>query len=112
MVTIDNIKPKHTAWAIAFTAIATLCGPGFAQAQAPATKCQVPPLQQSQGGQATNGQTATGASPSQSLSGNLADCNGVLKPPATGDQGLVAPAPQTGNMPVIKPGQAPSQSGG
>lgn len=110
MLTMTGVSPKRIAWAAAFSAVAILSGP--AVAQTPTAKCQVPPLQQSQGGQATNGQTATGASPSQTLTGNLADCNGVLKPPATGDQELVEPAPQTGNMPVIKPGQAPSQSGG
>ncbi|MFD1745940.1 hypothetical protein ACFSE1_10755 [Rhizobium helianthi] len=48
----------------------------------------------------------------ESLSGNLANCNGVLKPPVTGDHELVEPAPQTGNMPVIKPGEAPQNPSG
>ncbi len=84
----------------------------FAQTPSGTTKCQVPPQQLSQNGQAANGQSANEHASSQSLSGSLADCKGVLKPPATGDQELVEPAPQTGNMPVIKPGQSPVQQGG
>jgi hypothetical protein len=33
----------------------------------------------------------------------------VLKPPATGDQGIARPPPPTGDMPVIKPDQLPQQ---
>ena len=43
------------------------------------------------------------------LSDKLNDCGGVLKPPATGDQGMAAPAPDEGKTPVIKPGQVPAQ---
>src|SRR5438445_12011051 len=43
------------------------------------------------------------------LTDKLSDCGGVLKPPATGDQGMDAPAPDEGNTPVIKPGQVPAQ---
>ncbi|MCJ8506476.1 hypothetical protein MUU53_00965 [Rhizobium lemnae] len=78
----------------------------FAQTPSGTTNCQVPPQQQSQNGQAANGQSANEDASSQSLSGSLADCNGVLKPPATGDQQLVEPAPKTGNMPVIRPGKS------
>jgi hypothetical protein len=34
-------------------------------------------------------------------------CGGVLQPPDVNDQGLVKPAPETGKMPIIKPGQVP-----
>jgi hypothetical protein len=37
----------------------------------------------------------------------LADCNGVLKPPSTGDSDFVVPAPQIGDTPVIPPGAVP-----
>ncbi|WP_095205022.1 hypothetical protein [Mesorhizobium carmichaelinearum] len=43
------------------------------------------------------------------LSEKLNDCGGVLKPPATGDQGMAAPAPDQGKTPVIKPGEVPAQ---
>jgi hypothetical protein len=36
-----------------------------------------------------------------------ADCNGVLKPPSTGDSDFVVPAPQIGDTPVIPPGAIP-----
>lgn len=38
----------------------------------------------------------------------LADCGGVLKPPAVGDSELEKPAPKVGRTPVIKPGDAQS----
>ena len=41
------------------------------------------------------------------LSSKLDDCNGVLKPPKVGDKEIVAPTPQTGTMPVVKPGELP-----
>ncbi|QKD06362.1 hypothetical protein [Mesorhizobium loti] len=43
------------------------------------------------------------------LTDKLSDCGGVLKPPATGDQGIAAPAPDEGKTPVIKPGEVPAQ---
>ncbi|KAA3452571.1 hypothetical protein C7I87_01610 [Mesorhizobium sp. SARCC-RB16n] len=43
------------------------------------------------------------------LSEKLNDCGGVLKPPATGDQGMAAPAPDEGKTPIIKPGEVPAQ---
>ncbi|UVK47678.1 hypothetical protein BPNPMPFG_001896 [Mesorhizobium sp. AR07] len=39
----------------------------------------------------------------------LNDCGGVLTPPAIGDQGMAAPAPDEGRTPVIKPGEVPAQ---
>jgi hypothetical protein len=39
----------------------------------------------------------------------LSHCNGVLKPPETGDSTLVQPAPPSSNMPVVKPGDLPRQ---
>ena len=43
------------------------------------------------------------------LTEKLNDCGGVLKPPATGDQGMATPAPDEGKTPVIKPGEVPPQ---
>ena len=37
-------------------------------------------------------------------------CKGVLKPPPTGDSGMVEPAPHTDDMPVIRPGETPQQA--
>ena len=46
---------------------------------------------------------------SGNLTEKLNDCGGVLKPPATGDQGMATPAPDEGKTPVIKPGEVPPQ---
>lgn len=69
--------------------------------KAPPVDCTVP----SQGGQ--HGASGTTAGQIQKGPRNLADCNGVLRPPTVGDQELVEPAPPTGNMPVIRPGEVP-----
>lgn len=79
-------------------------------APSPSTdRCLAPQAQGQTGG---DGGNQAGGSKPEALSGNLANCNGVLKPPATGDHDIVEPAPQTGNMPVIKPGQAPQNPSG
>lgn len=81
--------------------ILSLTGPALAQTEQqaqPADKCRV---QTDQDGKQQPG--------SGDLSEKLNDCGGVLKPPATGDQGMAAPAPDQGNTPVIKPGQVPAQ---
>lgn len=99
--------------AFVLLACGLLAGQALAQGtNAPATqngtKCQAGQGQSNKTGRADQRPVQDG----QSLSGSLADCNGVLAPPAIGDKGLVEPAPQTGNMPVIKPGQVqPKVSG-
>jgi hypothetical protein len=45
-----------------------------------------------------------------SITKKLDKCGGVLRPPDVNDPGLVKPAPDTGNMPVIRPGQVPDQA--
>jgi hypothetical protein len=92
---------------VPFSLMLALAMPAVAQqqndSQAPqADKCRV--------------QTAQGAKqqPKQqpsidNLTETLSDCGGVLKPPATGDQGMAAPAPDEGKTPVIKPGEVPVQ---
>ncbi|WP_311031528.1 hypothetical protein [Mesorhizobium koreense] len=40
----------------------------------------------------------------------LGKCGGVLQPPEINDPGLVKPAPDAGEMPVIKPGEVPEQA--
>ena len=41
------------------------------------------------------------------LSEKLDNCDSVLKPPRVGDSEIVEPAPSTGDMPVLKPGDLP-----
>lgn len=50
-------------------------------------------------------------SKSGTLSDKLSDTNGVIKPTGDVDPAMHKPAPQTGAMPVIKPGQVPPQDG-
>jgi len=45
-----------------------------------------------------------------SVTKKLGKCGGVLRPPDINDPGLVKPAPDTGEMPVIKPQQMPEQA--
>ncbi|TPI18108.1 MULTISPECIES: hypothetical protein [unclassified Mesorhizobium] len=45
------------------------------------------------------------------LSEQLGNCGGVLKPPPTGDQNATTPPPTGNDMPVIKPGEVPPQTG-
>lgn len=62
----------------------------------------------------TGAQTQNGEQPnaqSSDLSGSLQPCGGVLKPPPTGDKNATVPPPTGSDMPVIKPGQVPPQSG-
>jgi hypothetical protein len=77
--------------------------------QPPAAPCQADP------GPNGNADTSNGNGsdkqkpPSGDLTRKLGPCNGVLKPPPTGDTDLTAPAPDQGNTPVIRPGQLPPQ---
>jgi hypothetical protein len=70
------------------------------QQQNPAAQADKCRMQSDQGGKQPGG---------GNLTDKLNDCGGVLKPPATGDQGMAAPAPDEGKTPVIKPGQVPAQ---
>ncbi|WP_224544635.1 hypothetical protein [Mesorhizobium sp. CA16] len=45
------------------------------------------------------------------LSKKLGNCGGVLKPPPTGDKNATPPPPTGSDMPVIKPGEIPPQTG-
>ena len=44
-----------------------------------------------------------------SLADLLDPCNGVLRPPPTGDRGMAAPPPDQGKTPILKPGEVPAQ---
>lgn len=67
----------------------------------PTKSCEAEP--QKQGQQSQND--------SSSAKDTLADCKGVLDPPAVGDPELVKPAPDVGKMPVIPPGSVPQNEG-
>ena len=43
------------------------------------------------------------------LTAKLDPCDGVLRPPPTGDLGMSTPPPDEGKTPVIKPGEVPAQ---
>ena len=43
------------------------------------------------------------------LTEKLEPCAGVLKPSPTGDRNTTAPPADSGNMPIIKPGETPPQ---
>ncbi len=49
---------------------------------------------------------------SESLTDQLDNCDGVIKPPRVGDKEIEEPAPQVGNMPIIPPGTLPDQKSG
>jgi len=72
----------------------------------PPEKCRVQP-------QPTDpqepGKTDPGQTGSTSATAKLDACDGVLKPPAVGDQEMTQPAPATGEMPVVRPGDLPEQ---
>lgn len=79
-----------------------LAAPAVAQTQQnPAQQADKCRIETDQGGKQQSG--------SGNLTEKLNDCGGVLKPPATGDQGMAAPAPDEGKTPVIKPGEVPTQ---
>lgn len=63
----------------------------------------------SQDGQDSAGSNGQSGSDGQGLSGKLEDCDGVLKPPKTGDPELVKPAPNKGVTPVIPPKALPDK---
>jgi hypothetical protein len=84
--------------------------PGFAEdagTNPPPEKCRAEPQTDNQGQETStddNGQPA-----SRSLTEKLDPCDGVLKPPAVGDQEMTLPPPGDGEMPVITPRDLPQQ---
>ena len=80
--------------ALTFSLIGTLLLAGGAFAQSQPSPCVANPE----------------AAPSdKSLSLQLDDCNGVLKPPKVGDSEIVEPAPKSGTIIVVPPGSVPDQ---
>ena len=102
--------------ALATAAVLAIASPALAQngngAPSPGN-CQAtpPPGANSgpNGGSDKPGQVDPGHTGSTSLSNRLDPCDGVLKPPPTGDQEMAQPPPPAGEMPVIKPGELPPQ---
>lgn len=100
-------------WAVALAMPATAQTADPQQTQS--EKCRAGPDAQqngqapSSGDQDNSGSQDDSGGQNDNLTGTLDDCNGVLKPPATGDQDMTAPAPDEGSTPVIKPGQVPAQ---
>ncbi|CDN57823.1 Hypothetical protein RG1141_PA09910 (plasmid) [Neorhizobium galegae bv. officinalis bv. officinalis str. HAMBI 1141] len=93
--------------------ICVLCAigllPASAFAQAPAKqpdRCQAPDRQQNQNMTTTEDNSRPA---NKSGTEKLSDCNGVLKPPSTGDSDFVEPAPPVGNTPVIRPDEVPQR---
>ncbi|OBQ75405.1 hypothetical protein [Mesorhizobium erdmanii] len=92
------MKPLAIASLVLALAVPAAAQTNQQQNPTQADKCRV------ETDQAGKQQTGNG-----NLTEKLNDCGGVLKPPATGDQGMAAPAPDEGKTPVIKPGQVPAQ---
>ncbi|MBZ9675699.1 hypothetical protein [Mesorhizobium sp. ES1-1] len=80
--------------------------PAMAQTQPDQT---LPPSQSTNCQAKTDSEGQQKPATGDNLSQTLGDCGGVLKPPATGDHDMTAPAPDQGKTPVIKPGEVPPQ---
>ena len=83
--------------------------PIFAQDQGttpPPEKCRATPQPENQDRQKNK---EVNPQDQQSLTEKLDPCNGVLKPPAVGDQEMTRPAPDVDNMPEVKPRDLPGQ---
>ncbi len=91
--------------AAAAALIGLTCGGALAQAAAPAagSSATIP--------EKTAPSTDLATKPG-SLSDKLAPTNGVIAPSGDVDPAMHKPPPQTGNMPVVKPGEIPAQPGG
>ncbi|KAA0692570.1 hypothetical protein DTW90_26875 [Neorhizobium sp. P12A] len=83
-----------------------MAGVAFAQQAPQSERCKAPQHQQQ--AKKENGEAAATNGIDSS---KLADCSGILQPPATGDSGMVTPAPEGGKTPVIPPGDVPNGQG-
>lgn len=92
---LPNCRPLLLAAALAAAASSTFA---FAQQEPDSDRCKADHSEQQT---QNNGQAAPVSN--DNSSGKLADCGGVLKPPAVGDSELEKPAPKVGRTPVIKP---------
>ena len=97
---------------LATAAVLAMATPALAQsgdAAPPPGNCQAAPPPGTNSGNYKPGQVDPGKTGSTSLSNLLDPCDGVLKPPPTGDREMAQPPPATGEMPIIKPGDLPPQ---
>ena len=104
MIMKQRINRLSTLSMAAVAAVMSFGLPVQAQEQENPTaeeECVVPPDDNQ-----TNGERDED-SPSENRTERLADCGGVLKPPATDDQEFVEPAPDEGKTPVIPPQTLP-----
>jgi hypothetical protein len=96
-------RASIAAAAAIFIAIVPVSGACAQTAADPsAEKCRVQPPP-------TEDQGASGQAPQPPLAETLDDCNGVLKPPAIDDGGMVQQPPAQGRTPVIPPPALPEQ---
>jgi hypothetical protein len=107
---------RFSRFTIAAASILALAAPAAAQnneAAPPSGNCQATPPpganSGSNGGTGKPAEVDPGRTGSTSLSNRLDPCDGVLKPPPTGDSEMAQPPPSTGEMPIIKPGDLPPQ---
>jgi hypothetical protein len=95
---------KSKTFILSTTILALLHSPALLQAQpeneqpAPADPCSAQPKAERDTQPDTD-----------ELTEKLDRCNGVLKPPPNGDQEIEKPPPETGETPVIPPGELPDQ---
>ncbi|TCR82434.1 hypothetical protein [Rhizobium sp. BK376] len=97
---------RNSALGAAFLSTFALAGVAFAQQAPQSERCKAPQHQQQ--AKKENGEAAATNGIDSS---KLADCSGILQPPATGDSGMVTPAPEDGKTPVIPPGDLPNGQG-
>jgi hypothetical protein len=93
-----NKQAFQISWALAATLPLMLLAPLQASAAEKAAEpCKAQPQEQ--------GQPAPGDSTSDQ--NRVADCNGVLHPPAIGDPEMVKPAPDVGKLRIVPPDAVP-----
>lgn len=99
---------KSSTFLVIFCLVAVGTGtPALSQSDSAPRKagCVAPSVQQTPG---QSGSRAT--DPDTTGSTDLSDCNGVIAPPVTNDNGMVQPAPKAGNTPILRPGDVPQQA--
>lgn len=104
MTTISRLLVVGAAFAAATTLVNA--EEGSSDITSP-ENCRAEPRDPSEGGTSTAPQSDQGST--DSLTDTLEPCDGVLKPPRTGDEEMTAPAPSEGRTPFIRPGDIPDQ---
>jgi hypothetical protein len=97
---------------VAIASVLAMSGAGRAQngdVMPPPDNCRVTPAPQAGNGNDQRQPTQPDPQTTQSLTDKLGPCDGVLKPPAVGDQELTQPPPDTGETLIIRPHDLPGQ---